>query len=148
MVFQDTGRPKQFLGKAALKAGQISEGATAQVIRDDKGQARAIMVGSAPRGEGPLFTRGMVQKADPAKGVLVLKVSDQRGDREVEIRVTDETRFSSISAEGARKDFKGKAGLKAAQFQKGTRVSVLLEPDGAARVVLTTSPRPPEKGGK
>jgi hypothetical protein len=84
---------------------------------------------------------GKITKIDLARRLLTL-LPPRKDAKEVQVQVTDDTRFVSFSSQ-ERKQYTGKAGLKAPEFQVGTTVHVFHTPDGKARSVtaFVNSPR-------
>jgi hypothetical protein len=76
--------------------------------------------------------RGTVERVDPATGSLTVKVRTRQNAEEVErsFQVAEDTSITSYIGE-AKKEMKGKAGLRDPQFKQGSRVSITTSEDGS-----------------
>jgi len=143
---KEARRPKQFAAAEAAKNKAFKAGAEVMVIKSPDGTVREVN-GGLPKGlvpvkpenpttDRPPFLNGKVKKIDADKGLLTLTVAEGDEEKDVEIKVTEETRFMAMSATGGKKEFTGKDGLKADQFKKGTKVRVVKDKDGSARMIM------------
>src|SRR5438105_627416 len=113
----------------------------------------ALVAGLAPaENKKPAGLAGTVKKVDAKKSLLIgtVKGTDREAqDKYVEVKITDQTRFVAGMGGGARKEFKGKDGLKDDAFKAGSRVMIMLDAKGDARTVMTmpTAYGPPDGTG-
>jgi hypothetical protein len=142
---------KQYTGKAGLKAPEFQVGTMVHAFYTADGKARSVTAfagSSRPEGapERPLV-HGKVKHIDLKKGVLTLTAKTNGEDKEVAMRFSDDTTFIVVGKEG-RKEFTARE-APAAQFQKGTTVTVIKDPKGNVKLVISRpaarSPRPDRK---
>jgi Cu/Ag efflux protein CusF len=151
-VTEDTvfmaGPRKQYKGKEGLKADAFKAGTVVVVLLGPKGAAQRVMAAPGsfrpPDGVGPgKPTPGTVKKVDAAKGVVTVTVKDKGKDKDLEIKVGDNTRLTvPPGPQGGPKQYKGKEGLKDKAFQSGSQVMVMFGPKGEA-VMITAMPSAP-----
>jgi hypothetical protein len=99
---------------------------------------------SAPKGRGPFpGARGTVKSADPAAGTLTVSVRGRQGadGGEKTFQVEDDTTITSFTGE-AKKELKGKDGLRDPQFKAGARVAVRTSDDGGKVVSIQVGDLP------
>jgi hypothetical protein len=91
--------------------------------------------------------RGTVEKVEPATGSLTIKVRSRQNAEGVErtFQVVDDTTITSYVGE-AKKELKGKAGLRDPQFKQGSRVSVTAGEDDSTAQSIQVGDLP--RGGK
>jgi hypothetical protein len=87
--------------------------------------------------------RGTVKSADPTAGTLTVSVRGRQGPAEAEktFQVEDDTTITSFTGE-AKKELKGKDGLRDPQFKLGARVAVTTSEDGGKVVRIQVGDLP------
>jgi hypothetical protein len=84
----------------------------------------------------PVALVGIIKKVDADKGILVVTVKGKEAkDADVEILIGDKTKFVALGRDG-KKEFTGKAGLKADAFKPGSKVHIFYGSDGKVAMVL------------
>jgi hypothetical protein len=149
MALPGGGAPKMLTGTAGLKAKEFKAGTLVTVILDDDDNARLITSaagrGRGPRG-GPGFGPpgaivGKVKKIDAKKGVLTVTIKRKGKDKDVDLKIDDETRFTIFTGKGAPKSVTGKKGLKAEQLKVGASVRYFKGKGGKLMGIMVGAPK-------
>ncbi len=142
IAFGASGDPTELAGKDGLKAAALKPGTAVRYVTDAAGNATLVTTGpffgrpDQPRPRAGAFVGGRVKTVDPGQGLLIVIVRGKGGPREVELKITDDTRFLAVTPVGAEREYAGKDGLKVTAFQEGAAVRYFADADGTVRVVL------------
>jgi hypothetical protein len=145
--------PKEYKGKAGLKAKELKPGAMVRISRDPEGR-QVVMVMNMPRPKSidddepiepvkPAKTKthtGKIKKVDAEKGTLTLTVKEDDEETEVVVKVSDKTKFVS-GPKDDKKELSGKKGLKEEAFKVGTEVTAVVEADSYAKTITAKPPK-------
>src|SRR5438128_668488 len=116
--------------------------------------ALLLLAGLAPAEKkkpvSPRMTAGKIKKIDVKKGVLILTVKKDDEEKEITIKIDEDTKFITSGKNGL-KEMSSEDAADADAFKPGTLVQVAKGPDGQLRVLnmpMIKFPRPefPEAG--
>jgi hypothetical protein len=146
---------KQTPLEGGLKNKLVKAGTVVSIFTDDDGKVQGVLLvgGREPGTEIPgkvTPTVGKIKSVDAAKGVLTLTVTKGDQTKDMEFKITDETRIMGANGKPV------KGGLKNEQFKAGATVSLYTDPEGKVAGLLigqkdgpsTTVAKPHEARGK
>jgi len=99
----------------------------------------ATLAAAAEKKAAPLaLTGGTIKEIDADKGTFTLTIKSPRNaKKDMTVKVAEDTKFVAVIANGDRKEFTGKAGLKSRHFKEGTYVEIIKNPRGDVTMVRT-----------
>jgi transcription antitermination factor NusG len=125
--------PSQTTLASAIKNKQLKEGAAVMIFVGPDGKVLGVVIpGKEPVG-GPLKTApaiGKIKKVDADKGILTVTVGTGDQAKDVDYKITDDTRIMSAKTTPI------KGGLKSEEIKVGGPVTIFVDGDGNVKAVL------------